>query len=105
MAWLPVRVTVIEKNPEERAGGRLNVLVKHVQGGRFRFDTGPSLLLLPEIYRGFFEGEKRLRGIESDVSAGVASWGRIERLTAGARRRKKWFFDSLSTHAQGEVNR
>ncbi|CBJ25802.1 conserved unknown protein [Ectocarpus siliculosus] len=45
------RVTVVEKNSEEDIGGRLNELV--MEGG-FRFDTGPSLLLLPETYRETF---------------------------------------------------
>ncbi|CAN0553549.1 unnamed protein product, partial [Ectocarpus sp. 8 AP-2014] len=47
------RVTVVEKNSEEDIGGRLNELV--MEGG-FRFDTGPSLLLLPETYRETFAG-------------------------------------------------
>lgn len=46
-------VTVLEKNGPEQSGGRLNELV--LEGG-FRFDTGPSLLLLPEIYRDTFRG-------------------------------------------------
>eukprot|EP00904_Undaria_pinnatifida_P006680 jgi/Undpi1/3141/HiC_scaffold_15.g06515.m1 len=45
------RVTVLEKNSEKQIGGRLNELV--MEGG-FRFDTGPSLLLLPETYRETF---------------------------------------------------
>lgn len=47
------RVTVVEKNGEEDIGGRLNELV---MPGGFRFDTGPSLLLLPETYRETFAG-------------------------------------------------
>ncbi|CAN0408257.1 unnamed protein product, partial [Laminaria digitata] len=53
------RVTVLEKNSEEQIGGRLNELV--MEGG-FRFDTGPSLLLLPETYRETF----RELGCDSD---------------------------------------
>lgn len=47
------RVTVVEKNGEGQMGGRLNEL--EMEGG-FRFDTGPSLLLLPETYRETFRG-------------------------------------------------
>ncbi|CAN0335872.1 unnamed protein product, partial [Hapterophycus canaliculatus] len=44
-------VTVVEKNSEGDIGGRLNEMV--MEGG-FRFDTGPSLLLLPDTYRETF---------------------------------------------------
>ncbi|CAM9896207.1 unnamed protein product [Ascophyllum nodosum] len=44
-------VTVLEKNGPDQAGGRLNEIV---QEGGFRFDTGPSLLLLPDTYRETF---------------------------------------------------
>ncbi|CAM9322137.1 unnamed protein product [Discosporangium mesarthrocarpum] len=45
------RVTVVEKNGEDGIGGRLNELV--FEGG-YRFDTGPSLLLLPRTYKKAF---------------------------------------------------
>lgn len=46
---------MLEKNSEEQIGGRLNELV--MEGG-FRFDTGPSLLLLPETYQETFRGQR-----------------------------------------------
>ena len=59
------RVTVLEKNSEEQIGGRLNELV--MEGG-FRFDTGPSLLLLPDTYRETFRGQRGL--LSSILSVG-----------------------------------
>ncbi|CAM9414847.1 unnamed protein product [Chrysoparadoxa australica] len=47
------KVTVLEKNGEQDIGGRVNEVSLGPQG-EFRFDTGPSLLLLPEIYRETF---------------------------------------------------
>jgi phytoene desaturase (3,4-didehydrolycopene-forming) len=50
------RVTVFEQN--ERVGGRCQGEVFEApttSGRRFRFDTGPSLLLLPDAYRAAFE--------------------------------------------------
>ena len=50
-----VDVTVVEKNAAPCAGGRLGVEVLRAPNGRaYRFETGPSLLLLPEIYREMF---------------------------------------------------
>lgn len=42
-------VEVFEKN--ERIGGRVNIL----EGGGFTFDTGPTLLLMTDVYRELFE--------------------------------------------------
>lgn len=51
-------VTVLEKNGKEQAGGRLNEIVQSCgNDGDFRFDTGPSLLLLPDTYREYFRGD------------------------------------------------
>ena len=45
-------VTLIEKNKRANAGGRLECeTVKAGNGRSYRFETGPSLLLLPDIYR------------------------------------------------------
>ena len=46
-------VTVLEKN--SHAGGKLNLL--ETKG--FRFDLGPSIFTLPQIFRPIFEGEGR----------------------------------------------
>eukprot|EP00188_Purpureofilum_apyrenoidigerum_P002651 Plantae.Rhodophyta-Purpureofilum_apyrenoidigerum.ctg2712.p1 GENE.Plantae.Rhodophyta-Purpureofilum_apyrenoidigerum.ctg2712~~Plantae.Rhodophyta-Purpureofilum_apyrenoidigerum.ctg2712.p1 ORF type:complete len:508 (+),score=52.81 Plantae.Rhodophyta-Purpureofilum_apyrenoidigerum.ctg2712:163-1686(+) len=45
-------VTVHEKN--ERLGGRLSETFIETAKGTYRFDTGPSLLLLPDVYRKTF---------------------------------------------------
>uniref|UniRef100_A0A6U4NN18 Amine oxidase domain-containing protein n=1 Tax=Hemiselmis andersenii TaxID=464988 RepID=A0A6U4NN18_HEMAN len=45
------RITILEKN--EKAGGRLDTV--EVGDGAYRFDTGPTLLLAPDIYRQTFE--------------------------------------------------
>lgn len=63
------RVTVVEKNREEDIGGRLNELVIE---GDFRFDTGPSLLLLPETYRETFAGCRCCRDCRCDIVVVVA---------------------------------
>jgi phytoene dehydrogenase-like protein len=47
-----VDVTLVEKNGRSAAGGRLaceTIIAKN--GRRYRFETGPSLLLLPSVYR------------------------------------------------------
>lgn len=47
-----VQVTLIDKNSRKHAGGRL--ACEHIlaaNGRSYRFETGPSLLLLPSIYR------------------------------------------------------
>ncbi len=43
------QVTLLEKNPT--VGGRANIR----QEGGFRFDTGPSLLLMTDVYRDLFQ--------------------------------------------------
>jgi phytoene desaturase len=47
------RVTVFERNPT--VGGRANEL--RIDG--YRFDTGPSLLLMPDVYRELFAAAGR----------------------------------------------
>lgn len=71
-------VTVLEKNGPEQSGGRLNELV--LEGG-FRFDTGPSLLLLPEIYRETFRGNSS----QFPVDTAVPIAGRVDNCTANER--------------------
>ena len=47
-----VDVTLVEKNGRDAAGGRLACeTVVADNGRRYRFETGPSLLLLPSVYR------------------------------------------------------
>jgi diapolycopene oxygenase len=47
------RVTILEKN--ERLGGKLNLL--ETEG--FRFDLGPSIFTLPQVFRPLFDGDGR----------------------------------------------
>src|SRR4051812_4470500 len=47
------KITVLEKN--DRIGGKLNLL--ETQG--FRFDLGPSIFTLPQVFRPLFEGDGR----------------------------------------------
>ena len=47
------KVHLYEKN--EEVGGRLNSEYLVCNGEKYRFDTGPSLLLLPDIYRETFQ--------------------------------------------------
>jgi phytoene desaturase len=47
------RVTLLEKNAT--VGGRANV----IEDGGYRFDTGPSLLLMPDVYRELFAAAGR----------------------------------------------
>ena len=51
LAKAGMRVTLLEKN--ERLGGKLNLL--ETEG--FRFDLGPSIFTLPQVFRPLFEGE------------------------------------------------
>ena len=47
-----LQVTLIEKNSREHAGGRLACeSIVAANGRSYRFETGPSLLLLPGVYR------------------------------------------------------
>ena len=46
-----VAVTLVEQNSRKAAAGRLACEVVQADGRNFRFETGPSLLLLPSIYR------------------------------------------------------
>ena len=55
LAKAGVRVTLLEKNAQ--LGGKLNLL--ETRG--FKFDLGPSIFTLPQVFRPLFEdGEKRL---------------------------------------------
>ena len=54
LAALGHEVTVCEASDE--VGGKLGLVTHDVPGlGRFRFDTGPSLLTLPQVFRDLFE--------------------------------------------------
>ena len=53
LAKAGMRVTLLEKN--ERLGGKLNIL--ETQG--FRFDLGPSIFTLPQVFRPLFEEDGR----------------------------------------------
>jgi len=53
LAKAGLKVTLLEKN--ERLGGKLNLL--ETQG--FRFDLGPSIFTLPQVFRPLFEGNGR----------------------------------------------
>jgi phytoene desaturase len=46
------RVTVYERAPV--VGGKLGLLEKHTPAGTFRFDTGPSLLTMPQVFADLF---------------------------------------------------
>jgi len=51
LAKAGLRVTILEKN--ERLGGKLNVL----ETAGFKFDLGPSILTLPQVFRTLFEND------------------------------------------------
>ena len=51
LAKAGVKTTLVEQNPREDAGGRLETIWLDASGRRFRFEVGPSLLLLPGVYR------------------------------------------------------
>ena len=53
LAKAGLKVTVLEKN--ERVGGKLNLL--ETQG--FRFDLGPSIFTLPQVFQPLFESNGR----------------------------------------------
>lgn len=49
------RVVVVEKNSREMVGGRCGSFTRNVSGlGQFRFERGPSLLLLKDVYLDLF---------------------------------------------------
>src|SRR5262245_55295096 len=52
LAVLGHRVTVVERAP--RVGGKLASLTRSTPEGEFRFDTGPALLTLPDIFAELF---------------------------------------------------
>lgn len=53
LAKAGLQVIVLEKN--ERIGGKLNLL----ETGGFKFDLGPSIFTLPQVFRPLFEGNGR----------------------------------------------
>jgi len=56
LARAGVNVTLVEQNDERCAGGRLACeTVRGSNGREYRFETGPSLLLLPRVFRGALE--------------------------------------------------
>lgn len=63
LARAGVHVTLLEQNSRECAGGRLATETLFAQGREFRFETGPSLLLLPNVYR------EALRSIGADATS------------------------------------
>jgi phytoene desaturase len=52
LAALGHRVTVVERAP--RVGGKLASLTRSTPEGEFRFDTGPALLTLPDVFAELF---------------------------------------------------
>jgi phytoene desaturase len=52
LAALGHRVTVVERAP--RVGGKLASLTRSTAEGDFRFDTGPALLTLPDVFAELF---------------------------------------------------
>ena len=56
----PCNITILEKNAD--AGGRSGSVHVSLAQGRFRHETGPSLLLLPHVYRRIFDecGTKKM---------------------------------------------
>jgi len=63
LARAGVDVTVVEQNERSCAGGRLATETLLASGREFRFETGPSLLLLPNVYR------EALRSVGADATA------------------------------------
>jgi len=53
LAALGHEVTVCEASSQ--VGGKLGVVEAHTDAGVFRFDTGPSLVTLPQVFRDLFE--------------------------------------------------
>lgn len=54
------KVVIIEKNSREMVGGRCGSFTKNVPGiGEFRFERGPSLLLLKDVYLDLFKDCKK----------------------------------------------
>jgi phytoene desaturase len=52
LAVLGHKVTVVERAP--RVGGKLASLTRSIPEGEFRFDTGPALLTLPDVFAELF---------------------------------------------------
>jgi len=51
-AGQPIEVVILEKNPQ--VGGRCGSFAVELSAGTFRHERGPSLLLLPNVYRQIF---------------------------------------------------
>ena len=63
-----VQTTLVEQNPREDAGGRLETIWLDAADRRFRFEVGPSLLLLPGVYREALE----TLGLDADAHLDLA---------------------------------
>ena len=68
LARAGVQTTLVEQNPREDAGGRLETIWIGATGRRFRFEVGPSLLLLPGVYREALE----TLGLDADAHLDLA---------------------------------
>ena len=68
LAKAGVQTTLVEQNPREDAGGRLETIWLDAAGRRFRFEVGPSLLLLPGVYREALE----TLGLDADAHLNLA---------------------------------
>ena len=68
LAKAGVQTTLVEQNPREDAGGRLETIWLDAAGRRFRFEVGPSLLLLPGVYREALE----TLGLDADAHLDLA---------------------------------
>lgn len=89
------QVTVLEQNGRDTAGGRLGEYVWEGAAGQYRWETGPSLLLLPEVYEETFaalmaEGDGERGGFRSMVDL-VKVRGNVP----GLRRSTDWLIDRL----------
>ena len=68
LAKAGVQTTLVEQNPREDAGGRLETIWLDAADRRFRFEVGPSLLLLPGVYREALE----TLGLDADAHLDLA---------------------------------
>ena len=66
-------VTLCEQ--AEAVGGKLGVLERPTAAGTFRFDTGPSLLTLPDVFAG--DGPSPFQMIVAVLIAGVVGYAVI----------------------------
>lgn len=73
LAHAGLRVTVVEKNSEP--GGRCGRIVGETEHGRFHFDIGPTILLVPSVLEALFR----------DVGRDIHDYLQIERLSPNYR--------------------